>query len=67
MTRKLSKEEIKDKLDGEELNLSLCNLTKVYQYERWFASVLTPTSINGYSCVVKPQRYFYFFNRKKKP
>ena len=29
MIRYLSKEEIKDKLDGEELNLSLCNLTKV--------------------------------------
>lgn len=29
MTRKLSKEEIKDKLDGEELDLSLCNLAKV--------------------------------------
>lgn len=29
MTRKLSKEEIKDKFDGEELDLSLCNLTKV--------------------------------------
>lgn len=29
MTRKLSKEEIKDKFDGEELDLSLCNLAKV--------------------------------------
>ena len=29
MTRKLSKEEIKKKLDGEELDLSLCSLTKV--------------------------------------
>lgn len=29
MTRNLSKEEIKNKLDGEELDLSLCSLTKV--------------------------------------
>ena len=29
MTRKLSKEEIKDKFDGEELDLSLCNLSYV--------------------------------------
>lgn len=29
MTRKLSKEEIKDKFDGDELDLSLCNLAKV--------------------------------------
>jgi len=29
MTRKLSREELKDKLDGNELDLSLCNLTKV--------------------------------------
>ena len=29
MTSKLSKEEIKDKFDGEELDLSLCNLAKV--------------------------------------
>ena len=29
MTRKLFKEEIKGNLDGEELNLSLCNLKKV--------------------------------------
>ena len=29
MTRKLSKEELKDKLEDNELDLSLCNLVKV--------------------------------------
>ena len=29
MARKMSKEELKDKLEGNELDLSLCNLAKV--------------------------------------
>ena len=29
MARKFSKEELKDKLEGNELDLSLCNLVKV--------------------------------------
>ena len=29
MTRKISKEELRDKIDGNELDLSLCNLVKV--------------------------------------
>lgn len=33
MIRKLFKEEIKDKFDGEELDLSFCNLVKVFVWE----------------------------------
>ena len=42
---KFSKEDLKDKLDGNELDLSVCNLSKVPVREIVSASLLTDKNV----------------------